>query len=70
MAKFEGSSKDMREDKKLAKEAKMPLDKFEKSDLDTLHDKAGGLRKGGKMAEGGKVRGSGAAVRGMKYKIY
>ena len=50
MAQFEGSSKDVKEDKKLAKKNKMSLSDWEKSPGDTKHDKQKsmkGLKKGG-----------------------
>lgn len=61
---FEGTAKDMREDKKLAKITGMSEDAWEKSKMDERHDKMGGMAKGGSV-----VRGGGAAVRGMKYHI-
>jgi len=50
MAMFEGSSKDIKEDKKLAKKNKMSMSDWEKSPKDTKHDKQKsmkGLKKGG-----------------------
>lgn len=50
MAQFEGSSKDVKEDKKLAKKNKMSMSNWEKSPGDTKHDKQKsmkGLKKGG-----------------------
>lgn len=51
MAKeFEGSPRDMAEDKKLAKKHKMSFSDWEKSPMDTKHDKQRsmkGLKKGG-----------------------
>jgi hypothetical protein len=50
MAQFEGSSKDVKEDKKLAKKNKMSMSDWEKSPGDTKHDKQKsmkGLKKGG-----------------------
>ena len=47
---FEGSEKDVREDKKLAKKHKMSYEDWEKSDMDKKHDKQKsmkGLKKGG-----------------------
>ena len=50
MAQFEGSSKDVKEDKKLAKKNKMSMSDWEKSPKDAKHDKQKsmkGLKKGG-----------------------
>ena len=50
MAQFEGSSKDVKEDKKLAKKNKMSFSDWEKSPKDAKHDKQKsmkGLKKGG-----------------------
>ena len=50
MSTFEGSPKDVREDKKLAKKHKMSYSEWEKSPLDAKHDKQKsmkGLKKGG-----------------------
>lgn len=50
MAKFEGSAKDVKEDKKLAKKHKMSFSDWEKSAMDKKHDKQKsmkGLKKGG-----------------------
>lgn len=50
MAKWEGSAKDVREDKKLAKKHKMSYDDWEKSAMDKKHDtqkSMKGLKKGG-----------------------
>ena len=50
MAKWEGSAKDVREDKKLAKKHDMSYSAWEKSDMDKKHDKQKsmkGLKKGG-----------------------
>lgn len=50
MAKFEGSAKDVREDKKLAKKRGMSMKEWEASSADVKHDKQRsmkGLKKGG-----------------------
>ena len=50
MAMFEGSAKDVREDKKLAKKRGMSMKDWEASDADKKHDKQRsmkGLKKGG-----------------------
>ena len=58
----EGSAKDMREDKAMAKKAGMSMAKWEKSSADKKHDAPK------KMVTGGKVaRGMGAAKRGGCY---
>lgn len=58
---FEGSAKDMAQDKKLAKKYGMTKKAYEKSEVDAKHDKQKsmkGLKTGGttKMASGGKVK--------------
>ncbi len=50
MAKFEGSAKDVREDKKLAKKRGMSMKEWESSAADEKHDRQKsmkGLKKGG-----------------------
>lgn len=50
MAKFEGSEKDVREDKKLSKKHGMSMKDWEASSMDEKHDKQRsmkGLKKGG-----------------------
>ena len=50
MGSFEGSAKDIREDKKLAKKRGMSMKDWEASDADKKHDKQRsmkGLKKGG-----------------------
>ena len=50
MAKFEGSAKDVREDKKLAKKRGMSMKEWESSAADVKHDtqrSMKGLKKGG-----------------------
>jgi len=52
MAKFEGSAKDMAQDKKLAKKHGMSMKAYEKSDIDKKHDRQKsmkGLKRGGKV---------------------
>lgn len=62
---FEGSAKDMAQDKKLAKKHNMSMKEWESSKMDTKHDKQEsmkGLKKGGKpqkYATGGVVNGNG-----------
>ena len=51
---WEGSKKDLAQDKKLAKKHKMSLADWEKSSMDTKHDKQQsmkGLKKGGPTSE-------------------
>ena len=57
----EGSAKDMREDKAMAKKRGMTMEKWEKSAADKKHDAPK------KMATGGSVRGTGCAKRGKGY---
>ena len=66
----EGSAKDMREDKAMAKKSGMSMAKWEKSAADKKHDApkkmaGGGMCSPKKMVTGGTVaRGMGAAKRG------
>ena len=51
MAKFEGSAKDEAQDKKLAKKHGMSMKEWEKSSMDTKHDRQQsmkGLKRGGR----------------------
>jgi len=57
----EGSAKDMREDKAMAKKRGMTMKNWEKSDADKKHDAPK------KMATGGSVRGGGCATRGKGF---
>ena len=62
----EGSAKDMREDKVMAKKAGMDMAQWEGSAADMKHD-MGSMKKGGKvkkMAMGGSVKSTGTAKRG------
>lgn len=54
----EGTAKDMREDKQMAKSRGMTMSQWESSAADKKHDAPK------KMAKGGKVRGDGVAMRG------
>jgi hypothetical protein len=57
----EGSAKDMREDKAMAKKRGMSMAEWEKSGADKKHDAPK------KMAAGGAVRGTGCATRGKNF---
>lgn len=57
----EGSAKDTREDKAMAKKRGMSMAQWEKSAADVKHDAPK------KMATGGSVRGTGAAIRGKGF---
>ena len=64
MAQFEGSSKDVKEDKKLAKKNKMSMSDWEKSSKDVKHDKQKsmkGLKKGGITSMAAKKMGRNVA---------
>jgi len=65
----EGSAKDTREDKSLAKKSGMSMKKWEKSAADKKHDAPGKMNSGGvvKKATGGSMRGTGAATRGKGF---
>lgn len=58
---IEGSAKDMREDKAMAKKRGMSMAQWEKSGADKKHDAPK------KMAAGGAVRGTGCAIRGKGF---
>lgn len=57
----EGTAKDMREDKAMAKKRGMTMSQWEKSAADKKHDAPK------KMAGGGVMRGAGAATRGKNF---
>lgn len=60
MATFEGSAKDVREDKKLAKKRGVSMKAWEASDADKKHDKQRsmkGLKKGGVTTTEMKAKG-------------
>lgn len=57
----EGTAKDMREDKAMAKKRGMTMKQWEKSAADKKHDAPK------KMAGGGVMRGTGAAIRGKTF---
>lgn len=58
----EGSAKDMREDKAMAKKAGLTMKQHEASAADVKHDKPSKMKTGG-----GVMRGAGAATRGKKF---
>jgi hypothetical protein len=73
-AKFEGSAKDVKEDKKLAKKHHMSMKDWEKSEMDEKHDEqqsTEGLRKGGRTrrADGGALGGKKAKSGGVTINI-
>jgi len=65
----EGSAKDMREDKAMAKKRGMSMKKWESSAADKKHDAPKKMATDGvvKKATGGSMRGTGAAIRGKGY---
>ena len=65
----EGSAKDTREDKALAKKSAMSMKAWEKSAADKKHDAPKKMAGGGvvKKSTGGSMRGTGAAVRGKGF---
>jgi hypothetical protein len=65
----EGSAKDMREDKAMAKKRGMTMKAWEKSAADKKHDAPKKMMSGGvvKKATGGSMRGAGCAVRGKGF---
>lgn len=65
----EGSAKDTREDKAMAKKSGMSMKKWEKSSADVKHDAPKKMATGGvvRKATGGSMRGTGAAVRGKGF---
>jgi len=72
----EGTAKDMREDKAMAKKSGMTMKQHEASAADKKHDApkkmamGGAVKKmnyGGGMKTGGTVRGAGAAIRGKRF---
>jgi hypothetical protein len=67
---WEGSKKDVSQDKKLAKKRGMSMKEWEASEADTKHDTQKSMKglKGGGMAKKGKgvaLKGGGMATRGM-----
>jgi hypothetical protein len=69
VAMKEGSAKDMREDKAMAKKRGMTMKAWEKSAADKKHDAPKKMMSGGvvKKATGGSMRGAGCAVRGKGF---
>lgn len=65
----EGSAKDMREDKAMAKKSGMTMKQHEASAADKKHDAGKKMMSGGvvKKATGGSMRGTGAAIRGKGF---
>jgi hypothetical protein len=65
----EGTAKDMREDKAMAKKSGMTMKQHEASAADKKHDAPKKMAMGGavKKATGGSMRGTGCAVRGKGY---
>lgn len=65
----EGSAKDMREDKAMAKKRGMTMKAWEKSAADKKHDAPKKMMSGGvvKKSDGGTMRGTGAAIRGKRF---
>lgn len=60
---WEGSRRDIAEDRRMARKNKMTLKEWEASPQDTKHDAGKGY------SSGGKVRGMGAAKKGGKYSV-
>ena len=64
---FEGSAKDLAQDKKLAKKHGMTFKDWEKSSMDVKHDKQQsmtGLKKGGDTMAKKMARGGGIEIKG------
>ena len=60
---FEGTKKDIKQDRKMARKMKMKLQDWENSPMDEAHDAKEAY------ASGGRVRGGGAATKGLKTKV-